>query len=95
MKTKKMLAIMVGATMLLSSCRVTDFTIISTKNVSVDSKKTGEKRVKAWGFTVKDAIDHAIEKSGTEYDALIDGVVFKRVFGYSVKGTPVQTKKKN
>jgi hypothetical protein len=90
---KTIFIVMISATMILSSCRVVDFTIISTKNVSVDFKKTGEKRVKAWGWTIKDATDHAIEKAGTEYDALIDGVIYLRFFGYCAKGTPIKTKK--
>ncbi len=75
---------------LLTSCRLTDFTVISTKNVTLDVKKDAP-RVKAWGWTVKDAIDKAIEKQGQGYDALIDGVVYERLFGYCVKGTPIKT----
>ncbi|MFA6924997.1 MAG: hypothetical protein WC223_12195 [Bacteroidales bacterium] len=74
----------------LTSCRVTDFTVISTKNVTLNVKKDAP-RIKAWGWTVKDAIDKAIEKQGQGYDALIDGVVYQRFFGYSVKGTPIKT----
>lgn len=40
-------------------------------------------------------MDHAIEKAGTEYDALVDGVVTAHAFpsGYTVEGTPVNTRK--
>jgi len=78
---------------LLTSCRLTDFTVISTKNVTLDVKKDA-RRTKAWGWTVKDAIDNAIEAAGPGYDALIDGVVSSRFIGYSVKGTPIKTTEK-
>jgi hypothetical protein len=75
----------------LTSCRLVDFTVISSKNVTLEVKKDSP-RVSAWGFTVKDAVDNAIEKAGPGYDALIDGVVLQGVFfGYRVKGNPIKT----
>ena len=73
-----------------SSCRLVDFTIISSKNVTVDVKKDAP-RVSGKGFQLKDAIDHAIEKAGPGYDALIDGVVYDGLFRYKVTGTPIKT----
>lgn len=72
-----------------SSCRLTDFTVVSTKNVTIDVKKDSP-RVEGKGFTVKDAIDNAIEKAGQGYDALIDGVIYDGLFRYKVKGTPIK-----
>jgi hypothetical protein len=80
----------VAATISLTSCRLTDFTIVSTKNVTIEVKKDAE-RVTAKGWTVKDAIDHAIEKAGPGYDALIDGVIYNSGFRYKVTGTPINT----
>jgi len=74
----------------ITSCRVADFTILSTKIVTLDVKKDTP-RTKAWGWTVEDAVDNAIEKSGQGHDALIDGVIYQRFFGYTVKGTPIKT----
>jgi hypothetical protein len=74
-----------------TSCRMVDFTVISSKNITLNVNKSAP-RVSAWGFTIKDAVDKAIEKAGPNYDALIDGVVSRGVIGgYVVKGTPVKT----
>ncbi len=58
--------------------------------MSLDVKKDYP-RVTGKGFTVKDAIDQAIEKAGPGYDALIDGVIYERLFKYKVTGTPIKT----
>ena len=92
---KKLLFIGIVVTLssfLLISCRVTDFTVISTKNVTLNVKKDAP-RTKGWGWTVKDAVDKAIEKPNNGYDALIDGVIYQRFVGYCVKGTPIKTGK--
>lgn len=66
--------------------RVTDFTVISTKNVNVPvhgkaPRTTGKDCVIVILFplglpNLKTAVDRAIEKAGPEYDALIDGVAY-------------------
>jgi hypothetical protein len=74
---------------LLAGCtqRITDFTIISTKNVNVAHVSKGDKRVIGQDCVpvfflplgtpnLKEAIDKAIEDAGAQYDALIDGVVY-------------------
>jgi hypothetical protein len=71
----------------LSGCgyRLMDFTIVSSKNVTVPKSKRAD-RVKAedcvpvvvipFGMpNVKTAVDRAIEKAGGDFDALVDGVV--------------------
>jgi len=73
-----------------TSCRIVDFTVISSKNVTLDTKKDAP-RVSGFGFTLKSALDKAIEKAGPGYDALIDGVVSDAIVGYTVKGTPIKT----
>lgn len=74
----------------LSGCttRVTDFTVISTKNTALTvghrkgNRVTGESCAVVVLFpfgipSVKQAIDNAIENAGNpEYDALVDGVVY-------------------
>lgn len=68
----------------LSSCthRLVDFTVISSKNVSLNIDRTEGKRVEAKksyflgiGWNLKDALDAALEGAGVEYDLLVDGVV--------------------
>ena len=100
-------------TLSLTGCayRIIDFTVISTKNVQIDGPR-GDKRTVgkdcAWYFlsiplgvpNMKEAIDRAIESAGTEYDALIDGVLYSKGWSallvsqvcYEVEGTPVATK---
>ena len=91
-KTNLILVIaLVAITSTLQSCRIVDFTVISSKNVTLDVKKDAP-RVSGWGWTVKDALDKAIEKSGPGYDALIDGVVSHGALaGFRVTGTPIKT----
>ncbi len=89
-----------------SERRVTDFTIISTKNTLLlanadrsAARITGEDcHFLLFGMPdMKNAIDDAIEKAGPEYDALVDGVVtweddFFQVC-YKVEGTPIKAKR--
>lgn len=97
---------LVGAMALVSSCsqRLIDFTVISSKNVTLrvpDTAKgprTEGKEMKSCGQPMlKAAVDKAIEKAGPGYDALIDGVVYQRneIFrmGWVVQGTPIKTAK--
>ncbi len=77
-------------TLCLVGCttRVTDFTIISTKNHSINVKESakgprvlGEDMAAMILFiptgapNVKNAVDRAIENAGPGFDALVDGVV--------------------
>lgn len=73
---------------ILSGCsmRMTDFTVISTKNVNIPftqqaPRVVGKDCVAVVLFpfgipNLKSAIDHAIENAGPQYDALIDGVAY-------------------
>jgi len=82
---------LVAASTTFTSCRLVNFTVISSKNVTLDVKKDAH-RVSAWGWTIKEALDKAIEKAGPGYDALINGVVSRGALaGYIVKGTPIKT----
>lgn len=84
--------------------RVIDFTVISSKNVQVPSKGRGQ-RVEGSDCTflvppnMKEALDRAIESSGGNYDALVDGVVYFNSFWlyscYKVEGTPINTRDKS
>lgn len=91
LKTLKVLSLVLIATFLLTGCtqRVTDFTVISTKNVDLNSKslKRGAERVRGEDpiymvliipigikTDLKQAIDNAIEKVPGAV-ALVDGVV--------------------
>lgn len=82
--------------LLLSGCsiRITDFTVISTKNVSIPVKQQAA-RVKGEDCIIvllfplgipnlKEAIDRAIENAGPGYDALIDGVAYVDNFSFIV-----------
>ena len=101
-KNLLLLAVMVGA---FSSCsvRLVDFTVISSKNVSLDIDRTKGKIVKGEksyflgiGWNIKDAMDIALESAGPGYDLLVDGVVryseFPFVLSISVEGTAVSSK---
>ena len=90
----------------LSSCnqRLIDFTVISSKNVTLrlpdDAKgprSTGKEMKMCTSPQLKSAVDKAIENAGPGYDALIDGVVFQRNeffrAGWVVEGTPIKTGK--
>ena len=90
----------------MASCnqRLLDFTVISSKNVTLrlpeDGKgprTTGKEMKMCTRPMLKSAVDKAIENAGPGYDALIDGVVYVRneVFrsGWVVEGTPVKTSK--
>ena len=94
----------VMAVLMLSSCstRLVDFTIISSKNHSLNLDKTKGERVVAndngflgIGTSIKDAMDKALQSVGPEYDLLVDGVVkynsYFFVSGYKVEGTAVSS----
>jgi hypothetical protein len=89
-----------------SSCsqRLIDFTVISSKNVSLKIDKTQGKQVSATsmgflglGISIKDAMDKALQSAGPDYDLLLDGVVrvsnYFLVSGYKVEGTAISTSK--
>ena len=103
---KLFIPIVAVAALALSSCnhRLIDFTIISSKNVTLrlpdDGKgprSTGKEMKMCTQPQLKSAVDKAIENAGPGYDALIDGVVSQRneVFrvGWVVEGTPIKTSK--
>lgn len=94
------------------STRLVDFTIISTKNVAMRFEEGGmgprvEGKDEVWSIlgiplgvpNLEEAIDDAIEKSGPQYDALTDGVVYSYFYwflltsvnGFKVEGTPISS----
>ncbi|KKP52211.1 MAG: hypothetical protein UR43_C0014G0016 [candidate division TM6 bacterium GW2011_GWF2_33_332] len=85
---------------LFSSCsaRFLDFTILSSKNVTIDVKKDVP-RTTGKASSIKGAIDKAIENAGVGYDALIDGVIYYSSYycvlfsitRYTVEGTPIKS----
>lgn len=90
----------------LGSCstRLVDFTVISSKNHSLQIDKSIGIPVKGTslgflmiGVSIKDAMDKALQKAGPEYDLLIDGVVrledYFLLSGYSVEGMAVNSAK--
>ena len=96
--------------LLASGCtkRITDFTLISTKNtLLLNHADRAPARVSGEDCSfslvsgmfppdMETAIDNAIEAAGSEYDALVDGVlVFEDRFFvvcYKVTGTPIRSK---
>lgn len=110
---KVVLCLSVLLVVVLSGCttRLTDFTVISTKNTElVHGQNRAPERVVGNSCVpvilvpigvpnLKEAIDNAIEKAGSGYDALVDGVLYHKnqsfIFGqicYTVEGTPVSKK---
>lgn len=101
MKKTLFIAVFLSIGILLASCsqRVLDFTVISSKNISIDVKKDAPRvKSKAKG-TIKGAIDNAIESAGSGYDALLDGVIYQHswycvlfyIYTFTVEGTPIKT----
>ncbi len=111
MLKKAIIVVFATLFLFLSGCsvRVVDFTVISTKNVNLPTSDKG-KRVTGEDCVVvfiipfgapnmKEAIDQTIENAGSEYDALVDGVIYQLnhsfLFGqqcFRVEGTPINTK---
>ena len=96
---------LLAGTMTLTSCavRLVDFTIISSKNVSLDINKAEGKQVEGsksyflgFGWNIKDALDEALEEAGPEYDLLVDGVVrytsYPFIVNLKVEGTAVSSR---
>ena len=85
----------VMASALAGGCatRLTDFTVISTKSLSMPLNKGPRVTGEDCGFSVelKEAIDTAIESGGSEGDMLVDGVVTLKQYPfwtcYVVEGT--------
>lgn len=105
MKTKN-LFILLLAGILFSNCsvRLVDFTVISSKNHSINfslenGKITKGKSMGIFGFgtNIKDAMDKALENAGTQYDVLVNGVVRSKSYyfygGFEVEGTAVNSRK--
>lgn len=83
--------------------RLVDYTVMSSKNVSLNIDKTQGKRTagsKSYflgiGYNLKDAMDDALENAGIEYDLLVDGVVTQTSFAFvvsvKVEGIAMNTK---
>lgn len=90
------MVVVCGCLIFLAGCtlRLVDFTVISSKNVSVPKAKS-QQRVSAKDCVfvlfvplgipnMKEAIDRAIESAGGEYDALVDGVVYQDNWSFIV-----------
>ncbi len=88
-----------------SARRVTDFTLISTKNtlLTAHAETKGSRidredcSVTLFGVpNMKTAIDDALDNAPDKYDALVDGVIFfeDRFFYvcYRVEGTPIKAR---
>lgn len=108
MRTMKtlMLTMAVCFALIFSGCsqRLVDFTVISSKNHSLNLDRSQGKQVKGVsngvfgiGTSIKDAMDNALQSAGPDYDLLVDGVVrmnnYYFVAGYTVTGTAVSSSK--
>lgn len=105
-KSKIFFFAIIIALITFTSCtqRLVDFTVISSKNVSLKIDKTQGKAVtgKSMGFlglgaNIKEALDKALQSAGPDYDLLVDGVVkisdFVLVSGYKVEGMAISSSK--
>jgi hypothetical protein len=104
---KKMMQLIVAAMLIgLTSCttRLVDYTVISSKNVSLDINKSMGMQVEGkkgyifgFGLNLKDALDRALESAGPGYDLLVDGVVTYTSYPFvsvvKVTGTAIDTNK--
>lgn len=107
MKTKNFkLILLLVLSIFFASCsqRLVDFTVISSKNHSLNFDLSQGKLVEgsSMGFlgigaSIKDAMDKALQSAGPEYDILVNGVVrvndYFFVGGYKVTGTAVSSSK--
>ncbi|MEM6814347.1 MAG: hypothetical protein AAF600_08130 [Bacteroidota bacterium] len=83
MKTsKKSVIVATVVLVLLSSCRLVDYTIISTKNyeIGIDKSKGVLTKGRSFflfgiGFNLKNPTDKALMNAGQTHDLLVDGVV--------------------
>jgi|AntRauTorcE11897_2_1112592.scaffolds.fasta_scaffold07968_1 hypothetical protein len=105
MRTQIKLILILTFTLLMTagcSTRLVDFTVISSKNVSLDINKQEGVQVSAksmgflsLGVSIKDAMDEALSNAGPGYDLLVDGVVryqdYIFVGGYEVTGTAIRS----
>lgn len=105
-KHLSILIILISSVTIFSSCtyRLVDFTVISSKNHSLQFDLSQGKQVEAssvgflgLGASIKDAMDKALQKAGQEYDLLANGVVkvhyYYIVSGYKVSGIAVSSSK--
>ena len=105
-KSNIIISVFVLIILAFSSCshRLAGFTVISTKNHSINFDKTQGKKVmgKSNGFlgigaSIEEALDRALESAGPDYDILIDGVVkvndYFLVAGFTVQGLAVSSSK--
>lgn len=107
MKSIKLsIALMFVAMLSFSSCstRLVDFTVISSKNHSLNIDVSQGTQVSGssigflgMGTSIKDAMDKALESAGPGYDILVDGVVrvknYVFVSGFQVEGTAINSSK--
>ncbi|MEM0939425.1 MAG: hypothetical protein AAGI25_06505 [Bacteroidota bacterium] len=81
MKTsKKSVIVATVVLVLLSSCKLVDYTMMSTKNYELGIDKSKGIPTRGWSFYVfsvginlKDATDKALRNAGQTYDLLVDG----------------------
>jgi hypothetical protein len=103
--TKTLTLCFLALALSFGSCtqRLIDFTVISSKNVSMRIDKSQGKNVKGssmgfvgLGANIKDAMDKALSSAGPDFDLLVDGVVrvqsYFLVSGYKVEGTAVSSR---
>jgi hypothetical protein len=101
----KLYSFLIVGVLLLTSCsvRLVDFTVISSKNVSLDLNRSEGVKVEAsktyfmgFGWNIKDALDLALEKGGKGHDLLVDGVVryasYPFILTISVEGTAINSR---
>ncbi len=106
MNNFKTLVVVIVALFFLTSCsnRLVDFTVISSKNVSLKFEKSQGKEVSGesikyfgMGANIKEAMDRALTSAGPDYDLLVDGRVDQWSglirAGYEVHGTAVSSSK--
>ena len=106
-----MLILYMGLAITGCAHRMLDFTVISSKNMQLQiapnaktSRAKGSNKV--WWIIIpfsnpslKEAVDRAIESAGPDYDALVDGVIYRKSswfflvgsMAYEVVGTPINT----
>lgn len=86
----KNIFIALSVTCLMASCRVADFTMLSTKNVEMSKEYVLKGRQSAKAFHLKTAVDKCIERGGGTY--ITNVVIYDTGFRYKVVGDVYGTK---
>ena len=105
-KCKLNVAIVAVILMITTSCahKLLEFSVLGTNSNGLNLNKSKGKAVTgksmsflSIGVKIKDAVNKAIKSAGSDYDLLVDGIIYYKTFpfwgGYTVEGTALVSSK--